>query len=104
MRRAAKITRTRSNKFCRNNGPRNSIFVQGAMAQELIHNGQLDRKAAADALRDFLENIVRVAGFQLKVNVQVVEPGEGSDPEVFADVDGGDKEILLERNAEVLKA
>ena len=74
------------------------------MAQELMHNGQLDRKAAADALRDFLENIVRVAGFQLKVNVQVVEPGEGSDAEVLADVDGRDKEILLEHNAEVLKA
>ena len=74
------------------------------MAQELIHNGQLDRKAAAEALRDFLENIVRVAGFQLKVNVQVVEPGGGSDAEVLADVDGRDKEILLERNAEVLKA
>src|SRR5579864_9487117 len=74
------------------------------MAQELIHNGQLDRKAAADALRDFLENIVRVAGFQLKVNVQVVESGGGSDAEVLAYVDGRDKEILLERNAEVLKA
>jgi spoIIIJ-associated protein len=74
------------------------------MAQELIHNGQLDRKAAAEALRDFLENIVRVAGFQLKVNVQVAEPGRGSDAEVLADVDGRDKEVLLERSAEVLKA
>jgi len=74
------------------------------MAQELIHNGQLDRKAAADALREFLENIVRVAGFQLKVGVQVVEPGAGNDAEVLADIDGRDKEILLERGAEVLKA
>lgn len=74
------------------------------MAQELIQNGQLDRKAAADALRDFLENIVRVAGFELKINVQIVQPGGGRDAEVLADVDGRDKEILLERNAEVLKA
>ena len=74
------------------------------MAQELIQNGQLDRKAAADALRDFLEQIVRIAGFQLKVSVQIVEPGAGSDAEVLADVDGRDKEILLERGAEVLKA
>ena len=74
------------------------------MAQELIQNGQLDRKAAADALREFLEQIVRAAGFQLKVNVQIVEPGGGSDAEVLADVDGRDKEILLERGAEVLKA
>jgi len=74
------------------------------MAQELIQNGQLDRKAAADALREFLEQIVRVAGFQLKVSVQIVEPSGGSDAEVLADVDGRDKEILLERGAEVLKA
>jgi spoIIIJ-associated protein len=74
------------------------------MAQELIHNGQLDRKAAADALRDFLENIVRLAGFQLQVNVHVAEPGSGNDAELLADVDGRDKEILLEHGAEVLKA
>ena len=74
------------------------------MAQELIQNGQLDRKVAADALRDFLEKIVRAAGLQLKVSVQVVEPGGGNDTEVLADVDGRDKEILLERSAEVLKA
>jgi spoIIIJ-associated protein len=74
------------------------------MAQELIQNGQLDRKAAADALREFLEKIVRLAGFQLTVSVQIVEPGGGSDAEVLADVDGRDKEILLERGAEVLKA
>jgi spoIIIJ-associated protein len=74
------------------------------MAQELIQNGQLDRKAAADALRDFLEKILRAAGLQLKVSVQVVEPGGGNDTEVLADVDGRDKEILLERSAEVLKA
>jgi len=74
------------------------------MAQELIQNGQLDRKAAADALREFLEKIVRAAGFQLNVSVQIVEPSGGSDAQVLADVDGRDKEILLERGAEVLKA
>jgi spoIIIJ-associated protein len=75
------------------------------MAQELIQDGKLNRQAAADALRDFLEKIVRAAGFQLKVTVTVAEPGGGgSDAEVLADVDGHDKEILLERGGEVLKA
>jgi len=37
-------------------------------------------------------------------HVQAVGPGGGSDAEVLADVDGPDKEILLERSAEVLKA
>jgi predicted RNA-binding protein Jag len=73
------------------------------MAQELIHNGQLDRPAAMETLRDFLEKTVKAAGFQLKVTVSEAAPGAG-DAEVIADVDGRDKEILLERGGEVLKA
>jgi len=50
---------------------------------------------------------VRVSGLELKVNVRAL-PAEsavtGSDAEVLADLDGKDKEILLERGAEVLKA
>jgi spoIIIJ-associated protein len=74
------------------------------MALELIKDGQLDRQAAADALREFLEKTVRAAGFQLKVTVHVVAPDAGGDAEVIADIDGKDKELLLERSAEVLKA
>ncbi len=77
------------------------------MAQELIRDGKLDRQAAAEALRDFLENMVSVSGLELKVTVrQVSAEGEGSGggAEVLADLDGKDKEILLERGAEVLKA
>jgi spoIIIJ-associated protein len=78
--------------------------AQGAMAKELIQNGQLDRQAAADALREFLERTIRAAGFQLNVTVTVAAPGAASEAEVIADVDGRDKEILLERGADVLKA
>ncbi|HEV2194242.1 MAG TPA: R3H domain-containing nucleic acid-binding protein [Candidatus Acidoferrum sp.] len=80
------------------------------MPQELIRDGKLDRQATADALRIFLENMVRAAGFDLKVNVRAVseESSDGSaaegKAEVLADLDGRDKEILLERGAEVLKA
>ncbi len=77
------------------------------MAQELIRDGKLDRQAAAAALRQFLESIVRVSGLELKVNVRPISAeGEnaGSDAEVLADLDGKDKEILLEHGAEVLKA
>ena len=73
------------------------------MAQELIQNGKLNQQAAADALRNFLESTIRAAGLQLKVTVSFAAPGSG-DTEVLADVDGRDKEILLERGAEVLKA
>ncbi len=77
------------------------------MAQELIHDGRLDRQAAAEALRKFLEEIVPVSGLDLNVKVHVAE-GSASETsgeaEVIADLDGRDKEILLERNGELLKA
>ena len=77
------------------------------MPPELIRDGKLDRQATADALGQFLENIVRVSGLDLKVNVRAVSE-EGSraegDAEIVADLDGRDKEILFEHGAEVLKA
>jgi spoIIIJ-associated protein len=77
------------------------------VAQELILDGKLNRQTAAEALRHFLENLVQVSGLDLKVDVRPVSPdgeGAGGDAEVLADLDGKDKEILLERGAEVLKA
>src|SRR5260370_5761874 len=77
------------------------------MAAELICEGKLDRQAASEALRQFLENMVRVSGLELKVNVRPVATdgeGSGSGAEVLADFDGRDKGVLLERSAEVLQA
>jgi len=77
------------------------------MGQDLIRDGKLDRQAAAEALRRFLEEIVRVSGLDLKIVVRTVElsaADASGDAEVIADLDGRDKEILLERNGEVLKA
>ncbi len=77
------------------------------MTQELIRDGKLDRQAAAEALRQFLESLVRTSGLELKVSVRAVSAeaaGTAGDAEVLADLDGRDKEILLERGAEVLKA
>jgi len=76
------------------------------MPPELIRDGKLDRQATAEALRQFLENIVRVSRFELNVNVRAIsEDGSAEgDAEVLADLDGRDKEILLERSADVLKA
>jgi spoIIIJ-associated protein len=77
------------------------------MAQDLIRDGHLDRKAAVAALQKFLEEMVRASGLDLKVKVQAIETPStdaSGGAEVIADLDGRDKEILLERNAEVLKA
>jgi spoIIIJ-associated protein len=77
------------------------------MAQDLIRDNQLNRKATADALRRFLEEIIRASGLELKATVRFLAPEESAEEgeaEVAADVDGKDREILLERGAEVLKA
>ena len=77
------------------------------MTKELIRDGKLDRAAAAEALRVFLEKIVRTGGFELRVKVRTAESTGGSEEgeaEVLADLDGKDKEILLARNGELLKA
>ena len=77
------------------------------MTKELVREGKLDRAAAAEALREFLENMVKAGGLELKVSVRSAEPaagGEEGEAEVFADIDGKDKEILLARGGEVLKA
>lgn len=77
------------------------------MAQELIRDGKLDRSAAAQALQKFLEDMVRAAKLDLNVKVRAVEKQASEDSgeaEIVADLDGRDKGILLERNAEVLKA
>src|SRR5215467_4689405 len=77
------------------------------MPPDLIHDGKLNRQATADALRQFLETTVRAAKLDLKVTVRAI-PSDGSgtegDAEVLADLDGRDKELLLERGAELLKA
>jgi spoIIIJ-associated protein len=77
------------------------------MPKEFVHDRKLDREAAAEALATFLGNLVRVAHFELSVKVRTIAPRSGADQgeaEVFADLDGKDKEILLARGGEVLKA
>jgi spoIIIJ-associated protein len=77
------------------------------VTKELVREGKLDREAAATALRDFLEKIVGAGKFELTVNVRAVPPSsqtEEGEAEVFADLDGKDKEILIARGGEVLKA
>ena len=74
------------------------------MTRELIRDGKLDREEAATALREFLEQTVRAATFQLQVKVTAAPAEPGSEAEVIADIDGRDKELLLERGGELLRA
>jgi spoIIIJ-associated protein len=77
------------------------------MTKELVREGKLDREATAEALRDFLNKIVRAGKFELSVKVRTADSASGTEEgqaEVSADIDGKDKEILIARGGEVLKA
>ena len=76
------------------------------MIRNLIEDGQLNRAAAADALRTFLEHTVRAGKFDLKVSVRAVPEAAAPDDgaEVFADLSGRDKDLLLERGGELLQS
>ena len=73
------------------------------MSQEIIRKGKLDRIAVADALRRFLEEVLRASGLELRATVQAISAA-GATLEGHAEVLAADKNILLERNGEVLKA
>jgi len=76
------------------------------MTKEFVRDGKLDREAAAEALRAFLQKVLRAGHFELSVEVHAGPAGGAGEgeAEVFADLDGRDKEILLARGGEVLKS
>jgi spoIIIJ-associated protein len=81
--------------------------VGSYMTKELVREGKLDREATAETLRDFLRRIIASAKLELSVNVRAAVSTSGTvegEAEVFADLDGKDKEILTARGGEVLKA
>ncbi len=78
------------------------------MTESVIHDGKLDREAAIAALRRFLDQVLKAARWDLSYTIGTAEPT--NDPhateqaEVIVDFAGNDKEVLLERGGEVLKA
>jgi spoIIIJ-associated protein len=77
------------------------------MALNLIENNRLNRSAAADALRKFLEATLRTGRFDLIATVRAVPEGTAPDDagaEVFAELSGRDKDLLLERGGELLQS
>ena len=74
------------------------------MTKQFMHDGKLDREAAAEALRDFLQRIIRAGKFDLSVTVRTSDNPEEGEAGVYADLHGKDKEILMARGGEILKA
>jgi spoIIIJ-associated protein len=70
--------------------------------------GRMDREAVVAELRRYLDTIVRAGRFNLRYQIQLQEPaaaGPGNDrAEIVAQLDGPDRDLLLERGAELLQA
>jgi len=77
------------------------------MPASFVHDGKLDREAAAAELRRCLDTILRTARFHLSYRVDVAPQSEAGDletAEIVVTFEGPDKELLLERNGDLLKA
>jgi len=77
------------------------------MTQNLIEDGRLNRSAAAESLQEFLAEIASLAKLELQIGVVALPAGSIADSgnaEVCADLSGRDKDLLLERGAELLHA
>lgn len=81
------------------------------MKTSFVQDGKLDSAAVTVALRQFLDSVLKLARFQLSYLVRSEaasdRPGAPSppdNPEIIVDFQGPDQGLLLERNAEVLKA
>src|SRR6516162_7001949 len=77
------------------------------MALNLIENNQLNRSAAADVLRRFLEATLQTGKFDLRATVRAIPAGTAPDDdgaEVFAELSGRDQDLLLERGGELLQS
>jgi len=70
--------------------------------------GRLDREAAVTELRRYLDSVLRAGRFELRYEIQLREPAaagqERGTPEIVVQLDGPDRDLLLERGAELLQA
>jgi len=84
------------------------------MPNPLVSDGKLNAQAAAEELRRCLDVLIAKGRFRLNYHVQVAAGAQGAaegtpqeeleTPDVTVNFDGPDKDLLLERGAELLKA
>jgi spoIIIJ-associated protein len=77
------------------------------MPPSVVRDGKLDREAGAAEIRRCLDTIFRTGRFHLSYRVDIApQSGDGDleTAEIVVDFDGPDKQLLLERNGDLLKA
>jgi len=73
----------------------------------LIVDGKLDHSATTTELRRCLETLLRKGRFEVSFEIKTMGPAAASEfenPEILVVFQGRDQDLLLERNAELLKA
>jgi len=72
----------------------------------LVVDGKLDPAATSAQLRSCIDTLLRTARFELNYEIRITEPAaaELENPEILVVFKGRDQDLLLERNAELLKA
>lgn len=77
------------------------------MRASFVRDGKLDREPASAEIRRCLDTILRTGRFHLSYRVDIA-PQVGDDDletaEIVVNFDGPDKQLLLERNGDLLKA
>jgi len=73
----------------------------------LIVDGKLDHPATTAELRRCIDSLLRKGRFELSYEIRATKPAAEADlenPEILVIFKGRDQDLLLERNAELLKA
>jgi len=76
------------------------------MTDHILHNSEPDRESLVAGLERFLGLVVRHTRLDLQYQIQRQDPraGDVENPEILVVFTGRDQDLLLERNAELLKA
>jgi len=77
------------------------------MTDEWLKDGRLDAERVVPALRSFIGLLVREGGFDLRAEIAPRPPDAPEDvenPDLVVDFQGRDAELLLQRQAELLRA
>jgi spoIIIJ-associated protein len=77
------------------------------MPVNVLPDGKLDHDAAGAELQRFLDTAIRAARFDLRYRIERPEPSASQaleTPEIVVVFEGPDRDLLLERGAELLKA
>jgi spoIIIJ-associated protein len=81
--------------------------LMSAPRPKLIVDGKLDHSATTAELRRCIDILLRKGRFELLYDIRTTQPAAAADlenPEILVVFRGRDQDLLLERNAELLKA